>query len=74
MSDDISTKQFLRELRALIVAKGGCWPAGKSMSVSPYHLQEALDAKKLPDATILKAMKLEPVGSVRYRYRRIKTG
>ena len=71
-NDEISTKEFLADLRKEVKAFGNnIDDASAYFNVKPSFLRNVLSCRELPGPRILNKMKLEPVKRIRYRYRPI---
>ena len=70
--NDISTKEFLAELREAVTKLGGTSLAAEVWGVYPQNVTNALSGAKLPVNGILNGMGLRHDKTIIYRYKRVK--
>ena len=72
MSEDISTKQFLKEFEKKVIRMGGIPGAAMYWKKSESFLRAVAGGRELPGRDILKTMNLKPVKQIKYRYERVE--
>lgn len=72
MSDEISTKQFLKEFAQFVDYAGGIESAATYWDMSESFIRSVRSGSNLPGKRILDAMKLSPVKEIKYRYKRLR--
>jgi hypothetical protein len=72
MSDEISTKQFIKELNRMIERMGGIPGAARYWGLSESFIRSVRSGVHLPGKTILKTMDLYPIKEIKYTYRRVE--
>ncbi len=73
MSDEISTKQFIKEFNRMLERMGGIPMAAKYLGLSESFIRSVKSGVHLPGNKILKTMNLESVKEIKYRYRKTET-
>ena len=67
----ITTKAFLKKIRAAVDDIGGSVAAAKKWGVWQQQVTNAISGDKLPAPKIVAAMGYTPVKEIRYRYKEL---